>query len=57
MKVKMIFAHEIREGGAKKTYRPGESHDLEDDTAKALIKEGKAEPHRGKADAPPSAAP
>jgi hypothetical protein len=48
MKVKMIFAVEDN----RKTYKVGEIHDLDDELAKCLIREGRAEPAKSAPAAP-----
>lgn len=57
MKIKFIFAVETIENNQKTTYRVGETHDLDDEVAKKLIKEGKAEPAKVKAPGAPPPGP
>jgi hypothetical protein len=44
MRIKMLFAYEIIEKGQKNTYRVGETHEFDEETAKSLIRDGRAEP-------------
>jgi len=43
MKIRMIFSTEKIVDNQKTLYRAGETVDVDDDTAKLLIKEGRAE--------------
>jgi len=56
MKIRLIFSTEKIQDNQKTLYRAGETVDVDDDTAKQLIKEGRAEIARAKArpeDTPP----
>ncbi|MDR2697150.1 MAG: hypothetical protein LBB40_01595 [Holophagales bacterium] len=52
MKIRFIYSYEQRQDNQKTLYKANETHDLDDETAKKLIKEGIAEPFRKPETAP-----